>query len=318
MNIEGKIPWFAGASRRKRWLVGVSGGMDSMALLHLLHEEGFRDVVVCHLNHGLRGAESAGDARLVKRVAGKMGFKVEMGKADVRGVMEEVGGSLETVARRARHEFFGECGRKHRCGSLLLAHHAGDQAETVLWNLMRGSHGCRGMQVSKEMKLGGRRMELVRPLLGVRKADLREWMESRKFPWREDATNVQNDVVRNRLRNEALPLLCEISGRDVTEMLVRAAAMGEDLRDLAGWAAEKSDAVDPQGRLHLKVFRSLPPALQTEVMAGFLKRHGVPGISADLLGRSVAVAELDGAASVNLPGGGRLRRRAGRIFVEGV
>lgn len=60
MNIEGKIPWFAGASRRKRWLVGVSGGMDSMALLHLLHQEGFRDVVVCHLNHGLRGAESAG------------------------------------------------------------------------------------------------------------------------------------------------------------------------------------------------------------------------------------------------------------------
>lgn len=316
MNVEGKISWLETASRRKRWLVGVSGGMDSMALLHLLEVQGFKAIVVCHLDHGLRGRESSGDARFVERMAGKMGFKVEVGKADVRKMMVERGGSLETVARRARHDFFGECGKKHRCRRLLLAHHADDQAETVLWNLMRGSHGCRGMREMTGMEMGGVAMEVFRPLLGLRKAGLREWMVSRGFKWHEDASNAECDVVRNRVRNEALPLLDKIAGRDVCAMLVRAAEADESLREIAEWAAGKADALDPQGRLHLGAFRALPGALQKEVMAAFLKGNGATGIDSDLLERCVALADPESKASVNLPGGGRLRRRAGRIFVE--
>ncbi|QTN31956.1 tRNA lysidine(34) synthetase TilS [Akkermansiaceae bacterium] len=316
MKIELNIPWLAGVSRRKRWLLGVSGGMDSMALLHLLKEGGFRDVVVCHLDHGLRGRESTGDARFVKRVAEGMGYAVEMGKADVRGMIKEGGGSLETVARLARHGFFGECGKRHRCGRLLLAHHADDQAETVLWNLMRGSHGCRGMREAAEIGMGGRRMEVVRPLLRVRKAEMRDWMLSHGFKWREDASNAECDVVRNRIRIEVLPLLGEIAGRDVSPMLARAAEAAEGLRVIAGWAAERADALDPQGRLHLGVFRGLPEVLQAEVMAVFLKRNGVGGISSDLVARGVGLAGSDASPSLNLPGGGRLRRRAGRIFVD--
>lgn len=287
-----------------------------MALLHLLKTEGFRDVVVCHLDHGLRGMAAAGDARFVKRVAGEMGYQVELGKADVRAIMAEAGESLETAARRARHGFFAECGKKHRCARLLLAHHADDQAETVLWNLVRGSHGCRGMREVSEIQMAGRRMEVVRPLLGVRKAELREWMEAGHFKWREDASNAECDVVRNRLRNEVLPLLEEIAGRDVIAPLARAAETDEGWREVAAWAVEKADAVDPQGRLHLGAFRGLPGSLQAEVMAAFLKQHGVFGISADLIGRCVALADLEGSPSLNLPGGKRLRRRAGRIFVD--
>lgn len=287
-----------------------------MALLHLLHEGGFLDVVVCHLDHGLRGADSKGDARFVKRVAGKMGFEVEVGKADVRGLTEARKESLETAARAARHEFFAECGKSHRCGRLLLAHHADDQAETVLWNLMRGSHGLRGMQETREMKMGGRKMEVVRPLLGMRKAGLREWMEEKGFKWREDASNVENDVVRNRIRNEAMPLLGEISRRDVTGMLIRGAKSGEDLRELVMWAVGKADAFDPQGRLHLKVLSELPSSLQAAVLSEFLKSNGVGGISANLLGSCIAMIDVENPASVNLPGGGCLRRRGGRIFME--
>lgn len=316
MKPDFPVQWLATASRKKRWLVGVSGGMDSMALLHLLSDSGFQDVVVCHLDHGLRGRESSGDARFVKRVAGKLGFRFELGKVDVRRMMKEGGESLETAARRARHGFFGESGKKHRCRRILLAHHADDQAETVLWNLMRGSHGCRGMQASKEMELGGRKMNVIRPLLGQRKPELREWMETNGYEWREDASNAENDVVRNRLRNEALPLLNEIAGRDVSMMLVRAAEADGGLREIAEWAVGKANALDPQGRLHLKAYRALPAALQTEVMAFFLRDGGVTEISADLLARCVAIAGIDGAPSVNLPGGGRLRRRAGRVFVE--
>lgn len=296
--------------------MGVSGGLDSMALLHLLHEGGFREVVVCHLDHGLRGKESRGDASFVKRVAGKMGFEVAVGRADVRSLMEERKESLETAARVARHVFFAECGKVHRCRRLLLAHHADDQAETVLWNLMRGSHGLRGMQKFREMKLAGRKMEVVRPLLGVRKEMLKEWMEEKGFKWREDASNAENDVVRNRLRNEALPLLGEISGRDVTGMLVRGAEDGEALRNLISWAVEKADALDPQGRLHLRVLRDLPVVLQAAVISEFLGANGVGGISTNLLGACVAMINIESPASVNLQGGGRLRRRGGRIFIE--
>ena len=287
-----------------------------MALLHLLKDEGFKDLVVCHLDHGLRGKESSGDARFVELAAGEMGFRMELGKADVRKLMEEGGESLETAARRARHDFFGACGKRNRCGRLLLAHHADDQAETVLWNLMRGSHGCRGMQAVGLMKMGGQEMEVVRPLIGLRKAELREWMVSRKFKWREDASNGENDVVRNRLRNEVLPLLDEISGRDVSPMLVRAARVDEGFREIATWAVRKADAVDPQGRLHLGVLRSLPATLQAEVMAAFLAGNAIGGVSAELIGRCVQLADPAGPPCLNLAGGKRLRRRGCRIFVD--
>ena len=310
------IPWLEHASRRKRWLVGVSGGLDSMALLHILHEEGFSDLVVCHLDHGLRGAASTGDAKFVQKVAVGMGFKVEITKADVRGAMIVRRESLETAARAERHAFFGECARKYRCNRLLLAHHADDQAETVLWNLMRGSHGFRGMSGTKRIRMGGRTMEVERPLLGLRKQELEDWMSLLGFRFREDASNATNDVVRNRIRNEALPLLREISGRDVSEMLVRNASATEQMRELVSWAVEKANAVDPQGRLHLKVISALPLSLQREVILEFLKKAGVSGIDSDLLERCASLTDTGMPASVNLPGGVRFRRRQGRLFVE--
>src|SRR6478609_3462356 len=165
----GKIPWFASASKTKRWLVGVSGGADSVALLHLLAAEGFRKAVVCHLDHGLRGRASAEDAKFVKRLAEKLGLHCEVGRADVRGRMLARGESLETAARNARHDFFAACARNHRCPRVLLAHHADDQAETVLWNLLRGSHGLKGMRDTQLLVTeAGVKLELIRPLLGIR------------------------------------------------------------------------------------------------------------------------------------------------------
>ncbi len=310
------IPWLENASRRKRWLVGVSGGLDSMALLHILHEEGFRDLVVCHLDHGLRGAASAGDAEFVERIASEMGFRTEIGEVCVRGLMVERKESLETAARVARHGFFGECVRKHHCKRLLLAHHADDQAETVLWNLMRGSHGFRGMSGAKEITVGGRVLEVGRPLLGVRKRELVGWMERKGFGFREDASNAVNDVIRNRIRNEALPLLREISGRDVSEMLVRNASVTGEAGELVSWAIEKADVVDPQGRLHCRAMQAIPPALRKEVIHGFLKNAGIPRISSDLVEKCAELADTAIPASVNLPGGGRFRRRQGRLFIE--
>ena len=106
-----KIPWLEKVSREECWLVGVSGGADSVALLYFLVVEGFTNLVVCHVDHGLRGRVSTEDAKFVKRLAGKLGIAFEMGKVDVALKMKDLGESLETCARHARHDFFRECAR---------------------------------------------------------------------------------------------------------------------------------------------------------------------------------------------------------------
>lgn len=181
---------------------------------------------------------------------------------------------------------------------------------------MRGSHGCRGMREVSEMKMNQVKIEIHRPFLAIRKSDLRAWMEERKQPWREDASNRVNDVARNRIRNEALPLLSEIAKRDISPLLARAAQADEALREVMDWALAKADILDPQGRLHLGVLRGLPVDLRIHAIADFLKTHGVLGISAALLENCVAMLDPTSTASENLPGKRRLRRRAGRFIVE--
>ena len=167
------VPWFLEAPKRRRYLAGVSGGADSVALLHLLHRHGFRDVVVCHLDHGLRGQASSEDAQFVQKLAGELGYPCELGKAEVKYLAQDKGHSIETSAREARHAFFAICSRKYRCPRLLLAHHFDDQAETVLWNLLRGSRGVSGMKEVQMLPMGGRPMECIRPLLSRRRPELR-------------------------------------------------------------------------------------------------------------------------------------------------
>jgi len=317
MILAGNSPWFAGVNCRKRWLVGVSGGADSVALLHGLVAAGFRDLVVCHLDHGLRGLASTEDANFVKRLADSLGFPCEAEWVDVAGLMKTSSASMETAARHARHEFFARCSVKHRCARVILAHHADDQAETVLWNLLRGSKGLKGMRSRQELVTeSGVKLELHRPLLEFRHTELIEWLEGQGYLWREDASNAEPVAVRNRLRNEALPLLAEISKRDVTLAFARGAANTEELQALEAWSLEKADVLDPQGRLHLPVLRKLPVALQRVALKQFLKEHEVESIDRDLLERCLSLLEVKNSSVVNLPGGGKLKRREGRLKIE--
>ena len=317
MAIEAEIPWLAGASRRRRWLVGVSGGADSVALLHVLLAAGFRDLVVCHLDHRLRGRASTEDAKFVRRLAGRHGLKCEIGRGDVQARMREMGESMETAARNARHEFFAGCALKHRCRNILLAHHADDQAETVLWNLLRGSHGMKGMREEQVISSGGRELVLIRPLLGIRRASLVEWLVARGIGWREDASNLAPVAVRNRLRNEVFPLLGEISGRDAVEAFVRGASDTAESERHEHEALARIRLLDPQGRLHVPVLRGLPVRMQRLALKIYLTERGVASISRELLERAVELLDVTQPAVVNLPGGRTLRRREGRILITG-
>ena len=315
--MEEDIPWLKQAARRARWLVGVSGGADSVALLHLLVEAGFQNLIVCHLDHRLRGRASTEDGRFVRRLAEQLGLECEIGRIDVHSRMKERRESLETAARNARHEFFAECAVKHWCHRVLLAHHADDQAETVLWNLLRGSYGLKGMREEQAITVADIELRLVRPLLGLRHARLVDWLKAHGHRWREDASNGEPVTVRNRLRNEVFPLLAEISGRDAVAAFTRGAADAAKRDDLENEAVERAKVLDPRGRLHVPVLRKLPPDLQRAALRRFLRDHDIPSIDRDLIERTVGLLDVLKPAAVNLPGGRKLRRREGRLWIEG-
>lgn len=289
-----------------------------MALLHLLVDAGFRNLVVCHLDHRLRGRASTEDAKFVRRLADSLDLPSEIAVVDITARKKISNASMETEARAARHAFFAECAGKYRCPRIILAHHADDQAETVLWNLLRGSKGLKGMRaVQQLMTESGVKLELHRPLLGCRHAELAGWLESRGLRWREDASNAEPVAVRNRLRNEALPLLAEIAGRDIVPAFVRGAADSEDTEALETWALAQARVTDPQGRLHVPAMRTLPVALQRIALWRFLQDQGISSMDRDLIDRGLGLLDVNGPAVINLPGGGKLRRREGRLWLDG-
>ena len=136
-----------GIGKRKRYLIGVSGGRDSIALLHWMkYEIGCKDLIVCHLNHSLRGRESGSDSRFVRNLAKSYGFHFECEKKDVLLLSKRKKISIEMAAREARMNFFGRAASKWRCSRVVLAHHADDNVETILMNLFRGSGRLSGIK----------------------------------------------------------------------------------------------------------------------------------------------------------------------------
>ncbi len=304
---------YDGLSRRRRYLVGVSGGRDSVALLDWLVAGGFRELVVCHLNHGLRGRGSGADAAFVRRLAKGYGVGCEVAKTDVAGLARRRKLSLEAAGRAARHEFFADVARRRRCPRVLLGHHADDQVETVLINLFRGSGRLAGMRPVSEVTVGGRKLELVRPLLGVRREEIDGYVEARRLRYREDVSNESGEFLRNRVRAELVPALCEIFGRDVRGAVCRAGEI----------AAAESELLDgllaglPSGdALGVKELRALHPALQRRLLHRWLRGRGVPDVGFDEVERVRAMLDDDAVAKVNLPAGVHARRRKGAIFLE--
>jgi len=195
----------------QRILVAVSGGVDSMVLLHVLHglapKHGWR-LSVAHLNHQLRGRSSDADERLVRRTARTLKVRLVVARADVRGLARARRLSLEMAAREARHGFLARVARRGRISSIALAHHADDQLELFFLRLLRGSggEGLAGMKW-RNASPSDEAVEVVHPLLGQSKAALLEYAAEQGIRYREDASNALLDFQRNRIRHELLPLL---------------------------------------------------------------------------------------------------------------
>ena len=222
-------------------LIAVSGGIDSLVLLDAavtLSSEDRRRVAAAHLNHNLRGSASAADAELVRRTASGLG--VELFEECLPAGLLEAGssGSLEESARSARMSFLIRTAEREGFGLVLTAHHAGDQAETVLHNILRGTglKGLRGIPVRRELAAA---IRLLRPLLGVSRRSIEEYGERRRIDFAVDQTNSDIRYTRNRIRHELLPQLRQQFNPALDEALRRLAEQSGELLEIVDSLADE-------------------------------------------------------------------------------
>ncbi|MEO8352934.1 MAG: tRNA lysidine(34) synthetase TilS [Chthoniobacteraceae bacterium] len=292
-----------------RILVGVSGGRDSVALLHALAEAGSSELVVCHLDHGLR-AESAKDAEFVRELAAGYGYPCEIAKARLRK-----GSGIEARAREARYEFFARAARARGMSAVVLGHHADDQVETFLFNLLRGagSAGLSAMRPVTRRTIGGTNLEIRRPLLAVWRSEIEAYVSAHRLGYRDDGSNRDPRHTRNRLRHEMLPLLQEVMGRDVRQAIWRAAELCSAEHEYLEGMIEPSD-VNPE--LSVAIVRELPLPVQRRVLHAWLRSNEIPNIAFSDVENLRDLLLSPRRAKINLADGCHARRRAGKLFIE--
>ncbi len=186
-------------------IVGVSGGVDSMVLLHLLNACRVTfdlSLIVAHVNHGFRPEESEREAELVQKESARLRLPFEYGQFNVREFQKLGGLSPQDAARRIRFHFFYDLLRKHRAQKIALGHHADDQVETILLRLIRGS-GLRGLKGILPI----RERRVIRPLLEVWREEIESFALEKKIPFLSDSSNSKKDYLRNRIRLALVPFI---------------------------------------------------------------------------------------------------------------
>jgi tRNA(Ile)-lysidine synthase len=195
--------------RGRRVLAAVSGGPDSVCLAHWLSVQARRKgltVALLHVNHGLRGRAAERDADFVRALGARLGLRVSVVRADVKGRARRTRTGLEDAGRRERYRALAARARRGRFDAVATGHQLDDQAETVLLHLLRGTslEGLGGIPARRPLAPG---VELIRPLLPLTRAEVLAYLEVHGLEWREDATNRDPKFTRNWLRREVLPLL---------------------------------------------------------------------------------------------------------------
>ena len=222
-------------SGRQRLVVAVSGGQDSVCLLHILVKLQVALKVklhVAHLNHQLRGAESDADAQYVYHLAGQLGIPVTIEQRDVKDYQSQQRTSLEEAAREARYAFLAQVAESAGTDRVAVGHTTDDHVETILMHLIRGTgaRGLRGLQPDSRWQPSGSNLAIIRPLLRVSRQETADYCCDGQLIPRVDSSNLSLSPLRNRIRQQLVPLLQSYNPR-VSEALLRTARMADD--DLA-------------------------------------------------------------------------------------
>jgi tRNA(Ile)-lysidine synthase len=297
------------------YLIGVSGGRDSVVLLHWLIDVCYDKLIVCHFNHQLRGRSADADARFVQKLARKYRADFELGSANIRALAKKKRLSIETAAREARYAFFAKIAQRRGCHTVFLAHHADDLVETFLVNLMRGA-GLTGLAAMRDVstrRVNDAELTLVRPFLPIWRKEIDKYVREQRLNFREDASNKDLAPVRNRIRHRVLPYLEKTLGRNIRRNIWRTTIIaGEEEDWISNQFANSTDA-----RLSVADLRELPIALQRRAILQWLRAQNISDIGFEVVEEVRSLAEPDARhAKVNLPRDRYARRRAGKIFLE--
>jgi len=264
-------------SRGDRVLVAVSGGPDSVALLHVLYnlqDELGLHLEVAHLEHGIRGEEAKDDARFVRELAERLNLPVHIKEVSVPRMRSRAGkGNIEALARRERYGFLAEVARQRNLDKIATAHTQDDQAETVLMWLLRGAgrKGLGGMAPRQPVNFAGAEssngVTIIRPLLGATKEALLDFLKQNGLEYRLDRSNDDTAFLRNWIRFELLPRLKERLDAGVPSRL---AQMAEVLRDeemlLNALARQELEGLRANSGLRRDGFLGRPKAMQRRLL----------------------------------------------------
>ena len=284
-----------------RYLIGLSGGADSVALLMTLLPD-IRDGRIAaeavHVNHGLRGTESDDDEKFCRELCEREGVPLTVYQADLQGKTDE------DSARKARYGFFREKYKAFKADGLILAHHADDQAETFLMRLTRGA-GPEGLECMREDETV-EDIRIFRPMLRIKREEIRTALTEDGTGWREDSTNTDTTYLRNRVRQELIPALEAIS-ESAVDKICRTAGMIAADNDVLDAAAEKLLRENAKGSiLNAAAITAEPEAVRRRVLRKWwnaegpaLEEHALSAAQTEALTALLDVTK----GKTNLPGG---------------
>jgi tRNA(Ile)-lysidine synthetase-like protein len=250
-----------------KYVLAVSGGVDSIVLLDLLSNLPGVELIAAHFNHGIR-PESDTDEAFVARVAVGYSVNFESGRATLGP------GASEEAARQARYRFLEAVQEKHSAGKIITAHHQDDLIETALINLIRGT-GRQGLSaISSNPKV-------LRPLLDTPKSEIIKYAKARKLNWREDATNQSADYLRNRLRHNVLAAMSGSQRKEIVARLARISSLNLKIDENIAILSQ----IIGNGKIDRLMFTALPASVGSEILVYQLKARDIRDFDAKTISR---------------------------------
>lgn len=302
-----------------RVIAGISGGADSVCLFFELldyQQECSYIFEVVHIEHGIRGTESLEDAAFVERLCREHHIPFHLVQKDVSALAKEQRMSVEEMGRKVRYDAFGEICRERKANKIAVAHNLDDQAETILMNLVRGS-GIKG--------LGGIlpvREQVIRPLLNTSRAQIEQELQKRRISWRTDATNLETEYTRNRMRIEILPQLSElINARAVQNIAAAGRHMqrAEDFLERQAQTQAEHMVTAEKGSVKIRrqEFAKQESLMQEYIMRDCLKQMGgQKDVGMVHIRALCALAGMENGKSLDLPGGRCARNKNEFLVLE--
>lgn len=242
-----------------KYVIAVSGGVDSVVLLDVLSKRETGELIVAHFDHGIR-ADSTEDEKFVEKLAKKYNLPFESGKGHLGPK------TSEEEARHARYEFLKKILSKHKAAAIITAHHQDDLIETATINMLRGT-GRKGLSSLKS------RPGLLRPLLGVPKKELVKYAKSHRLVWREDPTNIDQKYYRNYIRHSVLPKMSAANKQKLLKIIERASSRDIEIDHMIDRLLDTSIDGDEISRTW---FARLPHSISKELLAHWLRKHNLP------------------------------------------